>query len=159
MTITLRRMTQEEYDRLSPAVMASFADQLLEAGHATCAEDARAKTLAQIEQLLPSGTATESILLLVADSASDGIVGQIWLGLPGTEAHPDGAWVYNVEVSSEHRGKGYGRAIMLAAEEELKQRGVKRLGLNVFGRNRTAIALYDSLGYAVTSQQMSKPLA
>jgi len=63
-----------------------------------------------------------------------------------------------VEVSAGHRGKGYGRAIMLAAEDELRQRGAERLGLNVFGTNRTAIALCDSLGFAVTSQQMSKPL-
>ena len=35
---------------------------------------------------------------------------------------------------------------------------MERLGLNVFGTNTPAIALYDSLGYTVTSQQMSKPL-
>jgi len=158
MTLTLRPMTQEEYDRLSPAVIDSFAAKLLEAGHATSPEDARTQTLAQIEQLLPEGVGTSWMLLLAAEADGDGIVGQIWLSLPGTAAHPDTAWVYNVEVSPEHRGKGFGRAIMLAAEGELRGRGVDRLGLNVFGSNRTAIALYDSLGFAVTSQQMSKPL-
>ena len=34
----------------------------------------------------------------------------------------------------------------------------RRLGLNVFGHNRAAIALYESAGYAVTAQQMAKPL-
>lgn len=150
-------MTPSEYDRLSPAVIDSFAAQLLAAGHATDAQNARVQTLAKIEQLLPDGIDTSWMLLLVAEAA-EGIVGQIWLSLPGTAAHPATAWVYNVEVSPEHRGKGYGRAIMLAAEELLRGRGVGRLGLNVFGGNRTAIALYDSLGYEVTSQQMSKPL-
>lgn len=157
MTVSLRPMTQDEYDRLTPAVVDSFAAKLLEAGHATSPEDARTQTLAQIEQLLPQGIETSWMLLLVAEGNGD-VVGQIWLSLPGTATHPDTAWVYNIEVSSEHRGKGYGRAIMLAAEEELKARGVDRLGLNVFGSNTTAIALYDSLGFAVMSQQMSKPL-
>lgn len=156
--VTLRPMTQDEYDRLSPAVVDSFAAKLLEAGHATSPEDARAQTLAQIGQLLPEGLDTSWMLLLVAEAEGEGVVGQIWLSLPGTAAHPDTAWVYNVEVAAEHRGKGFGRAIMLAAEEALRQRGVDRLGLNVFGSNRAAIALYDSLGFAVTSQQMSKPL-
>ena len=158
MTITLRPMTQDEFDRLLPAVIDSFAAKLLEAGHATSPEDAKTQTLAQIEQLLPEGINTSWMLLLGAEAETGDIVGQIWLSLPGTAARPDTAWVYNVEVSSEHRGKGYGRAIMLAAEQELTKRGVERLGLNVFGTNRTAIALYDSLGFAVTSQQMSKPL-
>jgi len=47
---------------------------------------------------------------------------------------------------------------MRAAEEELVHRGVTKLGLNVFGGNTTAIRLYESLGYEVISQQMSKPL-
>lgn len=47
---------------------------------------------------------------------------------------------------------------MLAAERELVDRGVSRLGLNVFGANKTAVRLYERLGYQVIAQQMTKPL-
>ncbi|HEX6685584.1 MAG TPA: GNAT family N-acetyltransferase [Candidatus Limnocylindrales bacterium] len=151
-------MTEAEYGTLSQVVLDTFATQFLEAGHAGDFETARAEALTQVRQILPDGVNTDSMLLLVAEAEALTQVGQIWLSLPGTPVHPDTAWVYNVEVSPEHRGKGYGRAIMLAAEEELRRRGVRKLGLNVFGSNKTAIALYDSLGYQVASQQMSKPL-
>jgi ribosomal protein S18 acetylase RimI-like enzyme len=47
---------------------------------------------------------------------------------------------------------------MLAGEEECRRRGHQYLDLNVYGDNGTAIGLYDSLGYVVTSQQMRKTL-
>jgi ribosomal protein S18 acetylase RimI-like enzyme len=47
---------------------------------------------------------------------------------------------------------------MLAGENECRHRGYARLDLNVFGTNRTAINLYESLGYTISSQQMSKRL-
>ncbi len=61
-------------------------------------------------------------------------------------------------MDADQRGKGYGRSIMLAGEEECRRRGYEFLDLNVFGNNSTAISLYDSLGYVVTSQQMRKTL-
>jgi ribosomal protein S18 acetylase RimI-like enzyme len=47
---------------------------------------------------------------------------------------------------------------MLAGEEECRRLGHRHLDLNVFGNNTTAINLYTSLGYTVTSQQMRKEL-
>ena len=67
-------------------------------------------------------------------------------------------FIFGIEVHSGQRGKGYGRAIMLAGEDECRRRGYAQLDLNVFGNNRTAISLYESLGYTVTSQQMRKRL-
>ena len=59
-------------------------------------------------------------------------------------------------IDAGERGKGYGRAIMRGAEEELVRRGVTRMALNVFAGNTAAIQLYESLGYRITSQQMAK---
>ena len=44
------------------------------------------------------------------------------------------------------------------AEAEVRARGMTAIGLNVHGQNMIARSLYDSLGYAVTAQQMKKPL-
>ena len=67
-------------------------------------------------------------------------------------------FIFGIEVDEDQRGKGYGRSIMLAGEEECRRRGFEYLELNVYGKNTTAIALYDSLGYVVTAQQMRKTL-
>ena len=74
---------------------------------------------------------------------------------------PNGAqagWIYDVEVDEAHRGKGYGREIMLLAERECRRRGLTSLRLNVFGPNTVAQRLYESLGYEITSQNMAKRL-
>jgi len=82
--------------------------------------------------------------------------------LPATaaaeKARRDMAWVNDVEVDPEYRGRGYGRAAMLLAEREARVRGMTSLGLNVHGQNTVARSLYDSLGYQVTAQQMRKPV-
>jgi GNAT superfamily N-acetyltransferase len=44
-------------------------------------------------------------------------------------------------VDDGHRGKGYGREIMLLAEQECRQRGLTSLRLTVFGRIRGSAAV------------------
>ena len=48
---------------------------------------------------------------------------------------------------------------MREAAEAARERVASLLGLNVFGDNAGAIALYEALGYTVTAQQMILPLA
>lgn len=120
-------------------------------------EHARKTTEERTDNLLPQGTSTPDMLLFVG-KVGDEQVGWIWLALPQAPERPDTAWIHNIYVDAGHRGKGYGRALMLAAEEELVRRGVPRLGLNVFGYNKPAIRLYESLGFEIASQHMAKPL-
>ena len=47
---------------------------------------------------------------------------------------------------------------MLHAEEEARRRGLRHVGLMVFGGNEVARNLYRSLGYAENAVVMSKPL-
>lgn len=68
------------------------------------------------------------------------------------------AFVYDIEMDETQRGKGYGRATMLAGEVAAKELGATTMGLNVFGFNKPAINLYTSLGYEVSSQNMMKTL-
>jgi ribosomal protein S18 acetylase RimI-like enzyme len=67
-------------------------------------------------------------------------------------------FIFNIEVDAEQRGHGYGRAIMLAGEDECRRLGFDRLDLNVFSDNETAVNLYNSLGYVTVAQQMRKQL-
>ncbi|MGZ0150056.1 N-acetyltransferase family protein [Kribbella sp. WER1] len=150
-TVELRPMSQSEYPEFKEQLATKFAAAIGPARGLT-AEEALKISYDETEKLLPNGPDTEKQLLWTA--VADGIaVGTLWIS---TKARMP--FVYGVEVAATQRGKGYGRAIMLAAEEECRRRGYSDLELNVFGDNTTAISLYDSLGYVVTSQQMRKSL-
>ncbi|GAA3188824.1 GNAT family N-acetyltransferase [Dactylosporangium siamense] len=152
--LTIRPLTQAEYDVRVPALKAEYAADEVRAGRATL-EDATERVERQFATLLPDGLATEGQLLF-AGVVDGEVVGFLWIGLPIAD-RPQ-AWIYEIQVDEAHRRRGHGRALMLAAEDELRARGVARLGLNVFGHNPGARQLYESLGFETTSQQMSKAL-
>ena len=65
--------------------------------------------------------------------------------LVGHDGHR--GWVYYVTADPEHRFKGYGRAIMSAAEDWLRARGIMKLQLMVRKDNTKVHAFYQSIGY------------
>jgi ribosomal protein S18 acetylase RimI-like enzyme len=56
-------------------------------------------------------------------------------------------WVYYVAVDPDHREKGYGRTIMRAAEDWLREAGIAKLQLLVRRENAMVGAFYQSIGY------------
>ncbi|MBI2013102.1 MAG: GNAT family N-acetyltransferase [Candidatus Colwellbacteria bacterium] len=52
-----------------------------------------------------------------------------------------------LSVSPKYRNRGIGTELMLAAEKFAKEHGVRRLELEVFGKNEKAINLFKRLGY------------
>lgn len=52
-----------------------------------------------------------------------------------------------LSVAPSHRNRGIGTRLMLAAEEFAKKHGIRRLELEVFGKNERAIKLFKRLGY------------
>ena len=55
--------------------------------------------------------------------------------------------IHDLVVSSDHRGKGIGRALMQAVEAEARARGACKVTLEVLSGNAPAKALYASLDY------------
>lgn len=84
-------------------------------------------------------------------------VGMLWLG-PSAQHKPGAEWLYYVEIDEAWRGKGFGRAAMVVAEQDALAHGATELGLNVFGANVIAQRLYQSAGYHVTAMNMAKTL-
>ncbi len=149
--VTLRPLTDEEFAEWSRGTAASFAAGM---GPSRGLDPAAAMEVAVQEtaRLLPNGRDTENHLIWVACHEGEP-VGSLWIS-----TQKKNPFIFGIEVNEDQRGKGYGRSIMLAGEEECRRRGYEFLDLNVFGNNATAISLYDSLGYVVTSQQMRKTL-
>ncbi|TSA15423.1 MAG: GNAT family N-acetyltransferase, partial [Betaproteobacteria bacterium] len=52
-----------------------------------------------------------------------------------------------------------GRGALEALETRLSELGARSIGLNVFGYNHAARALYEKMGYQITGMGMVKQLA
>ncbi|MFD0358936.1 GNAT family N-acetyltransferase, partial [Streptomyces sp. NPDC127110] len=70
----------------------------------------------------------------------------------------EGSYVYDVAVAEEHRGRGYGRDLMLLAERTAVAAGHRTLALHVFTANTPALRLYESMGYRPTDLNYGKEL-
>ena len=56
-------------------------------------------------------------------------------------------------VAKEWRGRGVGSALMQAAIEHARGRGLHKLTLDVFAHNESAIALYEKFGFVVEGRR------
>ena len=155
--LILRPMTEAEYEGFHSKLIAEYARVNVEAGN-WLEEEALELSKSGLEELLPQGLETPKVLLLSAENSEGLYIGYIWIGLerPGTTT--PSAWIYDIEVSADQRGKGYGRLLLRAAEEETLKNGVTTLGLNVFGSNTVARKLYETSGYTVAQVRLSKEL-
>jgi len=155
MTLSLRPMTHDDLQHWLLWCLDDYAQDRMKSGESP--ELARANSEAANAKFFPGGQPLEGHLVneLVADGE---VVGFLWIG-PESPARDGAWWVWDIGVHSPHRGRGFGRAAMLLAEEEVKRRAGKELGLHVFGFNSVARGLYESLGYTPTSIRMTKPLA
>jgi ribosomal protein S18 acetylase RimI-like enzyme len=151
----LRPATQAEFDEWLPAQEAGYAEMIIASG-SMAPEAAREKARRDTQRTFSAGLGSPGQLVFRV-IAGDTPVGWLWLAVPGPD-DPAMAWVYDIGVDTDYRGRGYGRQAMLLAEQEARARGMTSIGLNVHGQNSVAISLYDSLGYEVTAQQMKKPL-
>jgi ribosomal protein S18 acetylase RimI-like enzyme len=68
--------------------------------------------------------------------------------MAGDDGHR--GWVYYVAVREDAQGRGLGRAMMAAAEDWLRERGVRKVQLMVRDTNESVVAFYEALGYEVT---------
>ena len=76
------------------------------------------------------------------------LVGSVMLGFDGHRG-----WVYYLAVAPGHRRSGFGRALMAAAEDWLRERGAPAVRLMVRQENALAGGFYRALGYE--TQQVS----
>ncbi|MEU0841792.1 GNAT family N-acetyltransferase [Streptomyces sp. NPDC005962] len=154
----IRAMGETDYPAWHAHEQARYVVSVLKSG--LTREQAQTKADTDYARLLPHGLATPGTVLRVL-AHGDTDVGTLWIALRAGE--PDAqergeAFVYSVEVAEEHRGRGHGRTLMLAAERDSVAAGARTLGLHVFGGNTPALRLYESLGYEAVEYHLIKEL-
>jgi ribosomal protein S18 acetylase RimI-like enzyme len=154
--VQLRVMSDAEWERFRARSITDYAAAHLAAGNWS-ADVAEREATAALDGLLPDGPQTDGHLVLSAEAGDGQVVGAVWVVLDRSDT--GGAWIYDIVVEPERRGEGLGRELLAATEREVARHGAGSLGLNVFGHNQAARALYESAGYETVTLQMRKSLS
>ncbi len=108
-------------------------------------------------RLLPLGRNSRDHYFYILELAGRKL-GSLWFALQGPPENRK-AFVYDVLIDENERGKGYGRTVMELAELEGGRLGAVAIGLHVFAFNTPAVKLYESLAYQVTDLSMEKRIS
>jgi ribosomal protein S18 acetylase RimI-like enzyme len=155
--VRLRPMTAMEFETWRDIAIRGHAEQTCRATGRSL-EDALENSAQLLPSLLCDGPDTEGMnLFVVVDDGSDEPVGWLWVGSSSSD-DPDPGYVWDVIIAESRRGRGYGRAAMIAAEQFVAQQGKARISLQVAAWNDVARHLYESMGYRVVMTTMSKVL-
>ncbi|HEY5538386.1 MAG TPA: GNAT family N-acetyltransferase [Thermoplasmata archaeon] len=94
----------------------------------------------------------------VADGPSGEFLGYVILGESGFLTPETHAFLYDVWVAPEHRGRGIGRALVEWSSEWARSRGHRKIKLEVGEGNERARQVYEALGFRAERRYMGKPL-
>jgi ribosomal protein S18 acetylase RimI-like enzyme len=101
-------------------------------------------------------------VILVAE-VDDDIAGfvSVWTRYRSSEPDDDPSehgFISDLVVLASHRGRGIGRALLMAAEVRAREAGAQEIRLSVKAGNATARALYETEGYEPTDIYLEKEL-
>lgn len=149
-------MTRKDFEIVREAGVKRYAEENVRAGYWT-SNEALQRSHEAHDRLLPEGLKTEGHHLYRAvDPELDVPIGHLWIKVETGENRR--GFIFDVHIEEEHRGKGYGRAMMKALESKARFMKLSSLSLHVFASNDVARHLYDSLGYEMKSLNMVKVL-
>ena len=143
-------MEDDDFLAWLPLLRQDYAGELIR-DFGMSADQARAQAAAEIDGRRPDG---HSVFTIDVDGQT---VGHLWL-VERRDAYEPILSVYDIDVDEPYRGRGYGKAAMLLAEEEARRRGLTRIALHVGARNDVGRNLYRSLGFEENEISMSKPI-
>ena len=156
-TIELVPFTKEEFEAWLPRAIKEYAHEHVSTGRWSEAESME-KSREEHAKLLPHGPATPGHRMWSIVRASDHQpVGLLWIQVQ--DKPTPRAFIFNIEVDSQFRRRGYAMQAMLRLEDEARAMGLGSIGLHVFGHNTAARPLYEKLGYVATNINMSKHLS
>jgi ribosomal protein S18 acetylase RimI-like enzyme len=143
-------MEDEEFVAWLPVLRDEYARDLIR-DYGISADRARTQAVAEIDG---HRSAEHSVFVIEVEREP---VGHLWL-VERRDAYEPTLVVYDIDVDEPYRGRGYGKAAMVFAEEQARRRGLTRIALHVGARNDVARNLYRSLGFTEHEVAMSKAI-
>jgi GNAT superfamily N-acetyltransferase len=143
-------MEDEEFVAWLPLLRDDYARDLIR-DYGISADRARTQAVAEIDG---HRSAEHSVFVIEVEREP---VGHLWL-VERRDAYEPTLVVNDNDVDEPYRGRGYGKAAMVFAEEQARQRGLTRIALLVGARNDVARNLYRSLGFRENDVAMSKAI-
>ncbi len=155
--VRLVPMSQAEFEKYLEHVVPDYAQEHVRTGNWS-AEKALQLAEESFRTLLPDGLDTPNhYLFTIEDETLGKKVGILWLAVEEREGGPR-AFVYDVEIDPAYRRQGYGSQALEALEDKVRELGLTRIMLHVFGHNHAARAMYEKLEYETVNLILSKTL-
>lgn len=150
MSVTIRRMTNDEFEVFYQWSIEHHAKHLMEELHMT-QEDAIKETMEEIANMLPDGFNMEhnDLLTIVAEGES---VGFIWTIYEEAEGRKQ-CFICDFAIWESKRRKGYATEALRLEEKNAVEAGCQESVLFVADRNMAARALYRKCGYQFLRQE------
>ena len=154
--VRLVPMDDAQYARMRERSLESYAEDMTRIGVWSQAE-AMDRSREDFEKLLPGGLQTPDQYLFAITTDDGSEVGAVWYSIRPSPRGPSG-FIWWLEIFEAFRGRGHAEAAMRELERHAEDKGLIYLGLNVFGHDTPAVALYRKLGYEAISFNMEKKL-
>ncbi|MBP3953561.1 GNAT family N-acetyltransferase [Bacillus suaedae] len=150
--ITLHPMTEDQYKDYLEKATEKYAQEKVFAGN-WHPDQALIKAKEEYVRLLPHGEKTDKSYLYTIYE-NDRIIGVVWLA----HKYENEGFIYDIHIHEDYQGRGFGKETMMQIEKKARHLGIKKIGLQVFGHNYIARALYEKVGYEVTNMKMVKEI-
>lgn len=161
MSVKIRKMTKDEFERFYHWSVEQNVKELMEELHLS-QEEAMKKTTAEVAQMLPEGLDTEHnhLFTIVAGEENAGFIWTVHEEFEGRKQ----SFVCDFAIWESKRRKGYGAAALSLVEKHAADAGCQESVLFVSNENAAAKALYKKCGYHVLRPEehgtyMVKPLS
>lgn len=111
----------------------------------------------QLDKAIKENRGNNIILLCKNDESL--IMGLIWMEITSSTLYGDKTgYIIDIFVKKEFRRLGVADLMLETAQQELKNRGIGRMSLNVSGNNRSALDMYRKHSFCTETIRLSKRL-
>ncbi|HAF60721.1 MAG TPA: hypothetical protein DCK95_00150 [Anaerolineaceae bacterium] len=145
--VTFIPINEDEFDGFLEESMTHFIEDLQTSENISL-EEAEFQAKSQLSTVLPNGKDSRGHYFFHVVDEDGLVVGYFWLAFKEEKEKKD-AFIFDIVIHEDQRGKGYGKAAMLKGEEIAKENGADKLWLHVIAQNHVALQLYQKLGYQI----------
>ncbi len=136
-------------DQLLPGMIQEYKDDLVNSGAYDSEEAALKAATEEIDGYFDNGKLSPNqVIQAIFLPGIEEPIGSLWISTKSAQ-DPDKAFVCYIGIRPAYRGKGYAKRALIMAEKRLLKQGIKKIGLNVFAHNTTAMKLYERLHYKI----------